>query len=139
MQKLITSFYRALQLSRNDFSVLKNVLTFDHNLWRLILHSASIYRINGRKLAMAINKCDDPMQFRLLAKLAGGLALGICVAPLCRRFLARQGSLDRRFSKLREVVTPLRVVVRRALGAMPTDVGLNGFAEGVAACAGSHP
>jgi hypothetical protein len=71
---------------------------------------------------MAINKCDDPMQFRLLAKLAGGLALGICVAPLCRRFLARQGSLDRRFPKLRGAVTPLRVVVRRALGAMPTDV-----------------
>jgi hypothetical protein len=68
-----------------------------------------------------IEKCRDPMQFRLLVALAGDLSIGECAEPICRRLLAGS-DLDSEFSYLRQQATPIREVVKYALASMPSHV-----------------
>jgi len=120
-RELVAVGYLAVSISRGNYNVLRHILTFDLTEWRLFVNLVRHYGVDDESMAGFIAQCQEPMQFRLLARLAGDLALGSCAEPLCRRLL-NGPALDKRFAELQEQATPLRDVVRDALGAMPASI-----------------
>jgi len=120
MKEIVAAGYLAVNLSRGNCSVLKEILTFDLGFWRLLITLVRHYGVPAGVLGAAITACRDPVQFRLLTRLSGELRLVECAEAICRTSLFNLGKLKRRFSELREDrVTPLEDVVRSALCAMP--------------------
>jgi hypothetical protein len=113
--------YLAVNLCRGNYDVLRHILTFDQRTWLVLIALVRHYGTNAQQMGDFIEKCRDPMQFRLLVALAGELSAGECAEPICRRLL--MGSdLHSELSYLRQQVTPIHDVVRRALASMPTTV-----------------
>jgi hypothetical protein len=120
IEELAAAGYIALCLSRGNFSVLKNILTFDQSVWRLLIALLGHFGFNGRALIQAIESCTDSMQFRLLVKLCGELRQAECVEALCLVCMKDLSDFKLQFKELREEgVTPLEDVVRIALSEMP--------------------
>jgi len=121
MRTLMAAGYLATNVSPGRFDVLKHIVTFDPDYWRLFVHLVKHFGIDQENLSTFIELCDDAMQFRLLAKLVGELSLVRCVDSLCRRMLSSP-SLDRQFDELRQEATPIRKVVAEALASMPNSI-----------------
>jgi len=118
IEQLIGAGCLAIEISRGNYDILRGILTFDVDLWRLFVCLLQHYGVDAESLADAIKICNDPMQFRLLVKLSGELGLVTCAEAICERML-RGSDLDREFQTLHVQATPVRDVVTQALGAMP--------------------
>jgi len=121
IRDVIIAGYIALSLSRKNYNVLRQIVTFDKNFWQLLISLSKHFGVDEESMAGFIDHCKDPLHIRLLTILSGELCLRACVGPICRSFLGPP-NLDRMFNEYREPVTPLRDVVKDALQARPVDV-----------------
>lgn len=121
MKDIIVAGYIALNLSRENYGVLRGIVTFDKNFWQLLTSLVKHFGVNEGSMAKFLEHCKDPLHFRLLTVLAGELRLRACVEPICKGFLGPP-NLDKRFNEYREQVTPLKDIVKYSLQAMPMDV-----------------
>lgn len=122
MLQINVAGYLAINLSRENFSVLNAILTFDQRIWRLLVTMVKHFGIDPKSLNQAIKACTDAVQFRLLVKLCGELGMVECVEPLCRAVLVDLSSFRRQFGELHEAgVTPIQDVLRETLSKMPSD------------------
>jgi hypothetical protein len=99
IEEIVVAGHLAVNVSRGNYDILQPILTFDLGLWRLFVNMVRHYGVNSESLAEFIDQCKEPMHFRLLARLAGDLALGSCAEPICR-WLVEGAALDRRFTEL---------------------------------------
>jgi hypothetical protein len=108
VERAASAGYIAVNLSKGRFSVLKDIVTFDEDGWRLLITLVQHFGIDASALGEAILSCPDPVLFRLLAKLAGELRLSECVKPLCLACLKDLKDLATEFGELRlEYITPI--------------------------------
>ncbi|MFO1433866.1 MAG: DUF4062 domain-containing protein [Candidatus Competibacteraceae bacterium] len=121
IKEIFVAGYLAVNISRGNFNVLQSILTFDYRFWLLVILLVRHFGVNEEAMATAIHGCHDPLQFRLLTKLAGELRLSNCAEPICATLL-KTPSIDKSFAELRQIATPIRDVVREALQSMPPTV-----------------
>lgn len=120
INEILVAGYLAINVCRGNYDILRGILTFDKEAWLLFLHLVRHYGTNENALADFIKRCQDPLQFRLLVRLAGALGLSSCVEPVCRRLLDSR-SLDKIFTEYREQTTSFRKSIQEALQSMPTS------------------
>jgi hypothetical protein len=118
VEQAASAGYIASSMCRGDFKVLDGTLTFDKDYLEIVVGLLRIWQLNPQNLASAIRGTNDPMKFRLLAKIAGQLAMPETVEAICEAMLLRY-SLHQRFEQLRVMATPVRDVVKISLTAMP--------------------
>jgi hypothetical protein len=121
IREVLGAAYLSLNVSRGNFDVLRNILTFDPRTWTLVLKLIQHYGIDACALSAHIESCRDPFQFRLLCRLCGDLRMAECAEAICSRFLATP-SMSRAFEESQAQATNLRTVVRDSLAAMPNSV-----------------
>jgi len=122
METLIAAGYLALNLSRGNFSVIKQTLTFGEETWAVLLTLLDHFGISPKAINKAILASRDALELRLLARICIHVKAVECADGLCRVLLAGYSFFRAQFRDLRqEAVTPLRQVLRDALGQMPAD------------------
>lgn len=121
MRDIAVAGHLALNLTKGNFSILRNVLTFDQGFWSLLIALLEHFGISDALLRDAILSCTDPVQLRLLVKLSGRLKKVQCTEALCIVCLKDLKDLKRQFGELREQVTPVQGVLKTALSEMPAE------------------
>ena len=121
MRDIAVAGHIALNLKKGNFSILSNFLTFDQQLWSLLIVLLEHFDISDALLRDAILSCNDAVQPRLLVRLCGRLKKAQCTDVLCIVCLKDLNDLKRKFGELREQVTPIQDVIKTALSEMPPE------------------
>ena len=122
-RNLLTAGFIALRLSKRDFTVLKDIMTFDKELWSLMIILLTHYGVDPVALRSEMATCNDAVELRLLIKIAGELRYADCTELLCEITLAKLPALSTHFNQVHQgPVTPLEDVIKIALSSMPQTV-----------------
>lgn len=105
---------QAASISRNDFSILKGMLTFDKQELDLVIALLAVWTVDQDALASATRATNDPMKFRIITAIAGRLRLADTSAAICDAMLNRY-AMHRQFKQLGQMATPIKDVAKTAL------------------------
>lgn len=121
VQQAASAAVIASSLARGDFTILKGLLTFDRGELSLVIALLQVWGADPSSFASAIRATNDPMKFRILTAIAGRLGLAETAEAICDAMLNRY-AMHRQFKQLGQMATPIRDVVRTALGSMGAQV-----------------
>lgn len=114
VQQAASAAVIAASIARNDFSILKDVLTFDKQKLDLVIALLGVWPVDQVAIASVIRTTTDPMKFRLLTAISGRLALSETSDAICDAMLNRF-AIHHQFKNFGHFVTPIRDVARIAL------------------------